>query len=154
MDDPLGLTFLSLFFWPIAGVRRKNFFHQITFYHCLPLQISGHSAVSFSLLFRTKRRNKQESIRNKCARKQDFLCNFRAETRPQFLWELLCRNLLLTWVEEFQVTIFPHIKPQGTFFSGPSTAGIIRMRALFEGQYYYFKFINFEIKARNPNVFF
>jgi hypothetical protein len=45
-SSSLGLTFLSL----IAGVRR------ITFYHSLPLQISGHSAVSFSLLSRTKRR--------------------------------------------------------------------------------------------------
>ena len=35
-------------------------------------------------------------------------------------------------------TVFPHIRPAGIiFFTSPSTAGIIRMRVLIEGWYYY-----------------
>ena len=51
-------------------------------------------------------------------------------------------------------TVFPHIRPAGIiFFAGPSTSGIIRMRVLFEGWYYYYNFIDFDIKPRNPDIF-
>ena len=39
------------------------------------------------------------------------------------------------------------------FFARPSTAGIIRMRVLIEGWYYYQYFVNLEIKTRNATLF-
>ena len=39
------------------------------------------------------------------------------------------------------------------FFPVPSIAGIIRMRVLFEGWYYYQNFIDLDNKPRNPDIF-
>ena len=44
-------------------------------------------------------------------------------------------------------TVFPHIRPAGIiFFVGPSTAGIIRMRVLFEGVDYSKKLSTLKVK--------
>ena len=52
------------------------------------------------------------------------------------------------FLTEEAYTVFPHIRPAGTyyFFTRPSSAGIIRMRVLIKGWYYY-------QKPTNPEVF-
>jgi hypothetical protein len=71
-------------------------------------------------------------------------------SKTNCLYNMGCSKFFLQFATYLEYCISSYKTRGYYFFTRPSTAGIIRMRVLIEGWYYYQKFINLDIKTRKP----